>query len=52
MLEHFIAVAGHPDGSDLIYYTGTAHECCAEQVIAQVVAWRKSQGLALFKDTK
>lgn len=52
LLEHFIAVAGHPDGSDLIYYTETAHECCAEQVIAQVVAWRKSQGLALFKDTK
>ena len=50
LLEHFIAVVEHPDGSDLIYYPASDAQGCAEQVVANVVAWRKSRGLSLFKD--
>ncbi|BDM24707.1 MULTISPECIES: bacteriocin immunity protein [Pseudomonas] len=50
LLEHFIDMAGHPNGSDLIYYPVTEQEGCTERVIARIIAWRKSQGLPLFKD--
>ncbi|HGA2319401.1 TPA: bacteriocin immunity protein [Pseudomonas putida] len=50
LLEHFIDMVGHPSGSDLIYYSTTDHEDCAKEVIARIIAWRKSQGLPLFKD--
>ncbi|MFJ4352582.1 bacteriocin immunity protein [Pseudomonas sp. NPDC089428] len=50
LLEHFIDMARHPNGSDLIYYPTTDQEGCAKEVIARIIAWRKSQGLPLFKD--
>ncbi|MCE7763839.1 bacteriocin immunity protein [Pseudomonas putida] len=46
LLEHFIELVAHPDGSDLIYYT----QDCAEQVMARIVAWRQSKGLSVFRD--
>ena len=50
LLEHFIEVAGHPDGSDLLYYPESEQQGCASQVIARVIAWRKSKGLPLLKE--
>lgn len=50
LLEHFIDVMEHPKGSDLIYYPASEAEGCAERVIATVVAWRRAQGLPVFKD--
>jgi hypothetical protein len=50
LLEHFIEMAGHPDGSDLLYYPANDLEGCAEGVIARIIAWRKSKELSLFKD--
>ncbi|MFJ4431922.1 bacteriocin immunity protein [Pseudomonas sp. NPDC089395] len=52
LLEHFIEMAEHPDGSDLIYYPRNPQEGCAEQVIARIIAWRKSKGMPLFKDER
>lgn len=52
LLEHFIEVTGHPDGSDLIYHPESIHECSAEQVIARIMAWRRSKGLTVLKDAK
>ncbi|MNE98592.1 Colicin-E7 immunity protein [compost metagenome] len=50
MLEYFIELVAHPDGSDLIYYPGDEQKGCAEQVMARIVAWRKSKGLSVFRD--
>ncbi|HDS1683401.1 TPA: bacteriocin immunity protein [Pseudomonas putida] len=50
LLEHFIEMAGHPDGSDLLYYPANDLEGCAEGVIARIIAWRKSKKLPLFND--
>ncbi len=50
LLEYFIELVAHPDGSDLIYYPGDEQEGCAEQVMARIVAWRKSKGLSVFRD--
>lgn len=50
LLEHFIDVVEHPAGSDLIYHPASEAQGCAGQVIADVVAWRRSQGLPVFRD--
>lgn len=50
LLEHFIELVAHPDGSDLIYYTGDEPEDCAEQVMTRIVAWRASKGFSAFRD--
>jgi hypothetical protein len=52
LLEHFIEMAEHPDGSDLLYYPANELEGCALGVIARIIAWRKSKGLSLFKDVQ
>ncbi|MFJ4067393.1 bacteriocin immunity protein [Pseudomonas sp. NPDC089996] len=52
LLEHFIDMAEHPDGSDLLYYPANELEGCAMAVIARIIDWRKSKGLCLFKDVK
>ncbi|WP_110636254.1 bacteriocin immunity protein [Pseudomonas sp. CC120222-01a] len=52
LLEHFIEMAEHPDGSDLLYYPANELEGCAVGVIARIIAWRKSKGLPLFKDVQ
>ncbi|WP_176508300.1 MULTISPECIES: bacteriocin immunity protein [Pseudomonas] len=38
LLEHFIEMAGHPDGSDLLYYPANELEGCAVAVIARIIA--------------
>ncbi len=52
LLEHFIDVAEHPGGSDLLYYPANELEGYAVAVIARIIAWRKSKGLPLFKDVQ
>ena len=52
LLEHFIEMVEHSDGSDLIYYPRNPQEGCAEHVIARIMAWRRSKGMPLFKDVR
>lgn len=48
LLDNFIAVSEHPEGSDLIYYDDD-DDLTPEKIVATVRAWRKSEGLADFK---
>lgn len=48
LLENFIAVSEHPEGSDLIYYNFDDN-LTPGKVVAIVREWRKGQGLADFK---
>jgi len=48
LLENFIAISEHPEGSDLIYYNFD-DDLTPEKVVAIVREWRKGQGLADFK---
>ncbi|MEB5837033.1 bacteriocin immunity protein [Pantoea dispersa] len=41
LLENFIAVSEHPDGSDLIYYNDDAN-LTPEKVVETVKEWRKA----------
>ncbi|WP_241496065.1 bacteriocin immunity protein [Pseudomonas putida] len=50
LLEHFIELVAHPDGSDLTYYTEDKPQDCAEQVMTRIVAWRQSKGLSAPRD--
>ncbi|WDY58870.1 bacteriocin immunity protein [Pseudomonas sp. PSKL.D1] len=52
LLEHFFELVEHPAGSDLIYYPDSEAQGCAAQVMARIMAWRKSKGLPSFKDVK
>ena len=47
LLENFIAVTEHPEGSDLIYYSDD--DATPEKVLATVRAWRESEGLPDLK---
>ncbi|MDR2318029.1 MAG: bacteriocin immunity protein [Pseudomonas sp.] len=51
LLEHFIEVVAHPDGADLIY-NPEQQASCAEQVVARIVAWRRSNELPVFSDLR
>lgn len=50
LLENFIAVTEHPDGSDLIYYPDNPADATPERIVEIVKRWRRSQGLPCFKD--
>jgi hypothetical protein len=50
LLEHFIAVTEHPDGSDLIYYPDDTADATPDRIVEIVKQWRTSQGLPCFKD--
>ncbi|BBU46728.1 bacteriocin immunity protein [Pseudomonas monteilii] len=52
LLEHFIEVVAHPDGADLIYNPEQQQASCAEQVVARIVAWRRSNELPVFSDLR
>ncbi|MGB9097926.1 bacteriocin immunity protein [Erwinia sp.] len=49
LLENFIAVTEHPEGSDLIYYNDD-DGLTPEKIVASVRSWRKSEGLADLRD--
>jgi len=48
LLEHFISVSEHPEGSDLIYYS-LDEDATPEKIVAAVKSWRKSHGKSGFK---
>ncbi|MDI9222132.1 bacteriocin immunity protein [Pantoea sp. EA-12] len=48
LLENFIAVTEHPDGSDLIYYSHDDN-LTPEKVVATVRDWRRMESLPDFK---
>ncbi|SHO54491.1 bacteriocin immunity protein [Vibrio quintilis] len=50
LLENFISVTEHPDGSDLIYYPDNPADATPERIVEIVKAWRNSQGLPGFKE--
>ncbi len=48
LLENFIAVSEHPDGSDLIYYNDDEN-LTPENVVEAVKAWRNANSTSGFK---
>lgn len=48
LLENFISVSEHPEGSDLIYYSED-EDATPEKIVAAVKAWRKAHGKCGFK---
>lgn len=51
LLEHFIAMVEHPEGSDLLYFPAPGQQLDSGQVVARIVAWRRSKGLSVFSDS-
>ncbi|NMT56124.1 bacteriocin immunity protein, partial [Vibrio parahaemolyticus] len=49
LLENFIAITEHPEGSDLIYYPENPEDGKSESIVRIVKEWRLSQGLPGFK---
>jgi len=48
LLENFIAVAEHPEGTDLIYYNQDT-DLTPKKVVDAVKAWRHANGKPGFK---
>jgi hypothetical protein len=48
-LEHFIKVAEHPSGSDLIYYPENNNNGSPEAIINEINEWRAKNGKPGFK---
>lgn len=48
LLEHFISVSEHPEGSDLIYYSQD-EDATSEKIVAAVKSWRKANGKSSLK---
>lgn len=49
LLLHFKDLAGHPLGSDLIYYPESGTDNSAEGITQTIKEWRKANGLPGFK---
>ncbi|MBO0495582.1 bacteriocin immunity protein [Pseudomonas sp. Marseille-Q1929] len=50
LLERFRQLAGHPDGTDLIFYPEPGADSSPEGVAQAVKAWRVAQRLPGFKE--
>ncbi len=50
LLDQFCEIAGHPAGTDLIYYPEDGADDSAEGITQTVKTWRASKGLPGFKD--
>lgn len=48
LLENFISVSEHPEGSDLIFYSEDK-DATPAKIVAAVKAWRKAHGKRGFK---
>lgn len=48
LLDNFIAVSEHPEGSDLIYYSDDDN-LTPEKIVTTVREWRKIEGLPDLK---
>ncbi|WP_313679059.1 bacteriocin immunity protein [Pantoea vagans] len=46
LLENFISVSEHPEGSDLIYYS---EDVTPVKIVAAVKSWRKASGKSGFE---
>ncbi|MGF6590902.1 bacteriocin immunity protein [Pseudomonas sp. 2835] len=44
LLEHFIAVTEHPEGSDLIFYPASGQEPTPQKIMKQILEWRVANG--------
>ncbi|MDD1015247.1 bacteriocin immunity protein [Pseudomonas rubra] len=49
LLEHFIAVTEHPEGSDLIFYPADGKTQTPGKIIQRIVGWRAANGRAGLK---
>jgi|AGFS01.1.fsa_nt_gi Colicin immunity protein / pyocin immunity protein. len=49
ILDKIIAVVGTPKAGDFIYHPTKPENDSPEGVVEEVIKWRKSQGLPLFK---
>lgn len=50
LLELFIQLTEHPEGSDLIYYPQSAAEATPEAIADKVQEWRKTNGKSGFRE--
>ncbi|MBC3418987.1 bacteriocin immunity protein [Pseudomonas wayambapalatensis] len=46
LLEHFIDITAHPQGSDLIYHPESGTSESAKCIVQKVMTWRQDNGLA------
>ncbi|RWU22199.1 bacteriocin immunity protein [Pseudomonas alkylphenolica] len=49
LLEHFIDITEHPDGSDLIFYPANGKAGTPEQILEHIVQWRAANDKLGFK---
>ncbi|AIN16793.1 colicin immunity / pyocin immunity family protein [Yersinia rochesterensis] len=50
LLENFINVSEHPNGSDLIYYPEEGADDSPEGILAEIKKWRAENGKPGFKE--
>ncbi|EPH2777973.1 TPA: bacteriocin immunity protein [Klebsiella pneumoniae] len=51
ILDEIISVVGTVKAGDFIYHPSKPENDSPEGVIEEIIKWRKSQGLSLFKDS-
>lgn len=51
-VAHFERVVQHPRGNGLIYAPLNGCDGTPQSVVNSIIAWRKSQGLPLFNNSK
>lgn len=51
ILDKIISVVGTVKAGDFIYHPSKPENDSPEGVIEEIIKWRKSQGLSLFKDS-
>ncbi|HCD1816119.1 TPA: bacteriocin immunity protein, partial [Klebsiella pneumoniae] len=49
---HFDLIVNHPEGNGLLFYPPDDREDNPDGVIGEIIRWRKSQGLPLFKNSE
>lgn len=49
LLEHFLVVTEHPDGSDVIFYPKEGQEDSPEGILKEVKEWRAANNKPGFK---
>lgn len=50
LMELFIQLTEHPEGSDLIYYPQSAADATPEAIADKVQEWRKTNGKSGFRE--
>ncbi len=49
LLEHFVKITVHPDGTDLIYYPSDNRDDSPERIVKEIKEWRAANGKPGFK---